>query len=350
MANFNTPLVRKAQCPLWIAMTYAQMISLINMTTLFHGKRHFASLSLEGVKDEFKDISHITRNGDTVMMALLKKFLKFIAPIILKKGNIEYFSKGHLSGLKTRIVDTKESMMFRLIAPTWEKDHFDFIMLLISGRLIPEKGPVICDIGANVGTYTCWFNKTFNGDCTIHSFEPLPEAVDRLKDAIELNEVKSAKVIEKAVANENGKVTFYLGQHHSSGSITKDTNHSSIIVKTQKLDDYFFSSEEMPLPNFMKIDIEGGAVHALPGMLDVAKKASPLILIDSHNPDEDRAICNFLDELSWSAFRLDTHTWVENINTTHPDPEGVWGTMLLCNNELVEDVKKVVSYQQQAMN
>lgn len=273
------------------------------------------------------------------MNVFLEKAARFVAPLIIKKGQIDRVAKGALAGIKIRVHDPKESMVFRLYAPTWEQDHFELISRLKAGGLLPSSGAILCDIGANIGIYSCWLNRLFQGDCTIHAFEPLPDALERLHDVLKLNEVKGVSIVEKAVADKIGEVTFFQGAHHSSGSIVNKSGTGSLTVKTTTLDDYFLGDDPKPLPHFMKIDIEGGGVFALPGMMEVVRRASPLILMDSHSPDEDRAIGEFLKQLNWQAYRVDTCKWVTDQNATSPDPDGVWGTMLLCSNEMVERVK-----------
>lgn len=277
------------------------------------------------------------------MSVLINKLARFAAPLIIKKGQIENIKKGEFSGIKMRVHDPKEAMMFRLCAATWEQDHFKFIRRLKTSELLPKTDAVMCDIGANIGLYSYWLSSLFQGNCRIHAFEPLPEAIERLHDLLRLNEVKNVSVIEKALADKTGEVTFFRGRHHSSGSIVNDSGADSFSVETTSLDDYFLGSEPKTLPHFMKVDIEGGGVFALPGMMEVVRQASPLILIDSHNPEEDRAIGEFLKQLEWHAYRLNTGKFVTDLNKTHPSPNGVWGTMLLCSGKIVESVRSTVN-------
>jgi hypothetical protein len=98
--------------------------------------------------------------------------------------------------------------------------------------------------------------------------------------------------------------------------------------------DVFFAGRRGP--DFIKIDIEGGGVFALPGCRRVLSEKRPFVLIESHTPAEDRAISKVLIDLDYRGFRLTNREWVRNPHLTHPDREGVWGTLLLVPRELEE--------------
>jgi hypothetical protein len=98
--------------------------------------------------------------------------------------------------------------------------------------------------------------------------------------------------------------------------------------------DAFFSPETTrQAPAFIKIDIEGGGTSALPGCRRILREVRPFILIESHTPDEDRAISNVLCESNYSGYRLNNRKWVEKPRATYPDEDGVWGTLLLIPEE-----------------
>jgi len=277
------------------------------------------------------------------MHFVFTKAARFIAPFLFRKGEIFSLKTGELAGIKIRVNDPRESMQFRLHGPTWEQDHFEFIRRLFDGGVIPGSRAVICDIGAHIGIYSSWLDRLYRGDCVIHAFEPLPEAMERLKDGLKLNDIRSVSAVQAALAGKTGEVEFFLGCHHSSSTIVKQSGAASFKVNSIALDDYFLGADPKPLPHFMKIDIEGGGIFAMAGMLEVARRCSPVIMMDSHNPDEDRAIGQFLRQLDWQAYRLDTRQWVVNHDAASPDPQGVWGTMLLCSREKAERVRGVLA-------
>ena len=277
------------------------------------------------------------------MNRTLSRVGRIVAPLFFKSGQIFSLEKGELAHIKVRVQDPKEAMYFRIHGPTWEQDHFDFIKRLRKGGLIPDSDAVICDVGANIGLYSFWFDYFYKGHCVVHAFEPLPEAVERLRDGLKINGIEAVRVVAAAVADKTAEVEFFQGRHHSSGTIVQKAGVDSFKVKSISIDDYFLGAEPKPLPHFMKIDIEGGGVFALKGMLEVVRRSQPVILMDSHNLDEDRAIGEFLKQLDWQAYRLNTSTWVADKDATSPDSKGVWGTLLLCSNEAAEKVRRILA-------
>lgn len=100
-------------------------------------------------------------------------------------------------------------------------------------------------------------------------------------------------------------------------------------VLTTTLNDYVNSPQARSGPDFIKMDIEGGGSYALRGSDRCIAEKRPLFLIESHTPDEDRAISDLILRYPYDAYRLTNHRWVNAPDQTYPDPDGVWGTLLL---------------------
>jgi hypothetical protein len=109
------------------------------------------------------------------------------------------------------------------------------------------------------------------------------------------------------------------------------------------LDDYFFGDVPRPSPNLIKMDIEGGGVEALPGCERCIRAKRPVILIESHTPQEDRAISDVILGHGYCAYRMNEGKWVEAPGEVHPDPRGVWGTLLLFPAESEERFRQLIA-------
>jgi FkbM family methyltransferase len=265
-----------------------------------------------------------------------------IAKIIRKAFQISFFlvccrngvyrhKRGALRGLSFRISRIND-ISLEFVSGKWEGNHFEFISRLRDSGIIPKERAVICDIGANVGLYSAWFDRLYAGNCLTYAFEPSPAVVPLLSETLELNHVHSVTIVRQAVADKRGTITFFTGTHHSTGSIfpVPQNRTGSIVVETISLDEFFFNGLPRPLPHFIKIDIEGAGTLAFPGGNRVFREAEPIVLMDCHSTDEDAAVGRFLKQNGWSAFRLNTGKWVENLDATAPVENGVWGTMALC--------------------
>jgi hypothetical protein len=84
----------------------------------------------------------------------------------------------------------------------------------------------------------------------------------------------------------------------------------------------------------VKIDIEGAADSALPHCGGVARSEGSFFLIESHSPKEDAAIGAVMQNSDYCGHRTTNNQWVLKPGCIHPDPDGVWGTVLLIPKEL----------------
>jgi hypothetical protein len=116
---------------------------------------------------------------------------------------------------------------------------------------------------------------------------------------------------------------------HADWANSRDGRAQKTTVVVTTLDAFFNHETGRQPPAFIKIDIEGGGTLALPGARRLFAENRPFCLIESHTPAEDRAISNLLRNFDYRGYRLDDHRWVLNPENTHPDPHGVWGTLVL---------------------
>src|SRR5690606_33057674 len=75
-----------------------------------------------------------------------------------------------------------------------------------------------------------------------------------------------------------------------------------------------FLSTVLPKPDFIKIDIEGIEEYALPKALKMAKKYSPLFLIESHNPNTETAIWEFAKKANYRLIHANIFKSNSNIS------------------------------------
>lgn len=210
---------------------------------------------------------------------------------------------------------------------------------------ILKDGFVACDLGANIGYFTLWMAKMGRSfkNSQVFSFEPNEKNADQVRRNTRMNDFTNVRILEKAVADKNGVITFYEGQSTASGSLVErwargDAREKDLIktdVQSTTLDTFFETGEgNGRTPSFLKIDIEGAGETALAKMKKTISKARPVILMESHLPGEDRAISQLILELGYEAYRFNTSQWVVSREKIYPDPNGIWGTMLLIPSEL----------------
>jgi FkbM family methyltransferase len=220
----------------------------------------------------------------------------------------------------------------------WDTETFRILHhVFLEAGLLPQDG-VAADVGSNIGYYTLWFAKLGVRMGHVYSFEPAPEPLGLLNENMRLNDAANVDIIACACGDRVGDVEFFIASHHHCSSLNAEwagAEARALSVPMTTLD-IFFSGRRAP--DFIKIDIEGGGVFALPGCRRILRENRPFVLIESHTPAEDSAISKVLIDLDYRGYRLTNREWVRKPHVTHPDQEGVWGTLLLVPRELEERV------------
>jgi len=151
---------------------------------------------------------------------------------------------------------------------------------------LPEGG-VFYDIGANIGMYSVY--SLMNHPLTsIYSFEPEPHTYALIKKTLE-STTGEYHLYNVAIGPKNEERKIYTsslndgGHSFSNEGFDKDESKFSL-VKIVNLDN-FRSKESIPLPDVVKIDVEGFELEVLRGMKQTIIDARPIMQIESNNND-----------------------------------------------------------------
>jgi len=156
-----------------------------------------------------------------------------------------------------------------------------------------SEGDVVFDIGAHVGFYTLIASKLVGETGKVYSFEPFPKNISYLKKHIRLNKLDNVKIVDRAVSNKTGEVFFEAGQNSSTGKISKNGQK----IQSIKLDD--FIKENIPVPDIIKMDIEGGETETLKGAEITLRKYRPVILLATHGKEIHKECLKLLERLNY---------------------------------------------------
>ena len=231
------------------------------------------------------------------------------------------------------------SINYHAVLGFWDGDTINVLKKVLVERRQIEADPVVADVGGNVGYVTLWLSRYVAGRGRVYAFEPSPAICRILRSNVEANRLENVEIVELACGDRNGTAEFFVGAHHHSSSLHESWAKESrdraekLTVEMTTLDAFFAPSSGRGTPAFIKIDIEGGGTAALPGCERILREARPLVLVESHMPDEDRAISDVLTRHRYDGFRLNTKSWVTKREAVHPEPDGVWGTVLLVPRE-----------------
>jgi FkbM family methyltransferase len=160
-------------------------------------------------------------------------------------------------------------------------------------RELIQPGAIIYDVGANIGYVSLLLAKAAGPEGHVYAFEALPANADQWRQNVALNGMEARLSLYcGAVTRSAGPVGFLV---HTSGGMGKaagsagrpDQYQSEINVPGISLDEFVYGRGNPP-PQVVKMDIEGGEVLALPGMLKVLAEARPLMLMELHGPESSR--------------------------------------------------------------
>lgn len=135
-----------------------------------------------------------------------------------------------------------------------------------------KSGDTVLDIGANIGLYTLIFASLVGESGKVFAFEPDPQNFLLLQKNVEINGYKNVILINKAVANNNGKLKLYLCDENRGDHRIYDSHdgRESIEIESVRLDDYF--KDRGGKIDLIKMDIQGSEGGAVAGMSDLLNK------------------------------------------------------------------------------
>jgi len=166
-----------------------------------------------------------------------------------------------------------------------------------------KESSVVYDIGANVGFYTLLASELVKSKGSVIAFEPLPDNIHYLKKHIEMNKCQNVKIFETGVADFTGESFFATNSSRCEGSIAAA---GPLRVNIIKLDD-LVARDEIPVPDYIKIDVEGAELKVLKGAENILSKSSPVIFLATHGQEIHAQCCSYLRSLGYNLKSFDQH-------------------------------------------
>jgi len=152
-------------------------------------------------------------------------------------------------------------------------------------RLV-KPGSVAYDVGAHLGLYATALGRLVGAAGWLYCIEANPVCVSFLRANLELNQVSNCTILPVALADRPGSCQFtinYFNLFLGIGAMSPFAGKvgHKIDVSTMSLDDLIEQFALRP-PDFIKMDIEGGEVVAVPGMRRTLARFKPTLLIELH--------------------------------------------------------------------
>lgn len=155
----------------------------------------------------------------------------------------------------------------------------------------------IIDAGAYIGDSTLPLSKITKAN--VYGFEPFTESYNKLKQNIELNNIKNIVPVNASLSDVNGEISLYLSGDNHQG-ITNDSTLSQydkeLVVQSRTIDSYV---EENNLNvGFIKVDVEGAEQDLLKGAINTIRTQKPILFLSIyHKPDDFFTIKPWIESL-----------------------------------------------------
>jgi FkbM family methyltransferase len=167
---------------------------------------------------------------------------------------------------------------------------------------IIRPGMTVFDIGANAGFYTLAFSRLVGDKGHVWAFEPYAENAFNILRHIKLNHIRNVTLLQAAVVKKTGVTGFRVAVNNSMGIVTKEGMYR---VPAVSIDD-LLADHTVPIPQVIKIDVEGAESLVLDGARTLLGKQCTQLFIALHG-DQQKKICReILESLGYRIYLLDS--------------------------------------------
>lgn len=164
-------------------------------------------------------------------------------------------------------------------------DKFEPATTDLFKRLLRD-GMTCIDVGAHVGYFTLLAARLVGSAGQVYAFEAEPSTYDVLVRNVQLNQYRNILPLNQAIGDRSGRAELFLSNRSGTGVSRWNRLYSggelgpSILVTTTTLDE-FLAKEGEPRVDLVKMDIDGGEVLALRGMMNLLSRAwAPKLIIE----------------------------------------------------------------------
>jgi FkbM family methyltransferase len=186
------------------------------------------------------------------------------------------------------------------------------------------KGKVVYDVGGHVGLVTMFFARETEETGRVVTFEPNPQNYNAILDHIELNGFTNVQVIQIGLASKRETLKFVVTD---SALGTADPSKQKHLLRQEGVKvfqievdtmDNQITVNNLPKPDFVKIDVEGLEIDVLRGMSQTISNYRPEIFIELHGTSEQE-IAEFLLSYNYNIYQIEDGIDItqQNINMVH---------------------------------
>jgi FkbM family methyltransferase len=184
-------------------------------------------------------------------------------------------------------------------------------------RYTAEKGDIIVDAGARIGSFTAKMSTAVGDEGRIIAIEPEPRNYACLLKNIEANQMNNVIAIQKLLWSRTQMLDLYLSANGAAHSVYCDHFYGSTGVslnaEADSLDNIL---DELGIDtvDFVKMDIEGSELEAFKGMMKILESDVQLAIAAYHPVDGTLTHAALVEQLKDLGF---TAVYEEGIVRAH---------------------------------
>jgi FkbM family methyltransferase len=191
--------------------------------------------------------------------------------------------------------------------PFYEEPYLDGEYELPIQKLLAKylpRGSTFYDIGGHIGFISMIAARLVGKEGRVFSFEPDPENATKTQEHVKRNLLGQVEVVPFAVWSQCGHVVFSLPPRSSGRAVGKvvptsslHTRDTEIEVQAITLDSF---AHDHPVPDLIKIDVEGAEAQVLEGAGEVFDCAKPTLIVEVHHQQAEAQVVGWLREKGYA--------------------------------------------------
>ncbi len=190
------------------------------------------------------------------------------------------------------------------------------------------RGLTVYDVGGDQGLFTLFFAHQVGEQGQVVVFEPNPQSCRRIEQNTQLNNFTNVRLMPIGLGEKRATLQFIFPMLEPArgtaapaiaDQIKHETDATACEIQVNSLDDEVKRSA-LPLPDFIKLDVEGMEYPALKGMREILRTHRPRLSIEMHGADMEEKTANvrqvvaLLEELNYQMHHVESGESISSVN------------------------------------
>jgi FkbM family methyltransferase len=227
---------------------------------------------VESLRTGFAGLANATPGGMARRLSTSSRGARVIRPLVnrLLPDNLTTVTvrQGRNQGLRIPIYPRSEKYYW---TGTYEMELQEALWTLL------RPGSVFWDVGAHIGFFSGLASRRVGPAGRVVAIEPFPANLARLETVLALNSMTNVEALPLAILAEAGDAEYLPAPASSMGSVAIASTGDGIPVSVESLDSLL---ERFPVPEAVKIDVEGAELDALRGGIHLATETNASLIVE----------------------------------------------------------------------